>query len=134
MKVLGWVIRYFMVLRDNYFGSFTQFSTLTEYLDKRKRGEVGDPIEKKWRPEKVSMHRKDWIVLSNEAQTNILQVELTVMIRHGSLLLSAGLPGFEKHARMETAKDYGTSLYLTFPELQLDLRLHDYLMGKRPLR
>lgn len=54
MKTLGWAIRYFMVLRDNYFGSFTHFSTLTEYLEKRSRGEVGDPVEKKWRPEKVS--------------------------------------------------------------------------------
>ncbi|KAG8213869.1 hypothetical protein J3R82DRAFT_10613 [Butyriboletus roseoflavus] len=112
MKTLGWAIRYFMVLRDNYFGSFTHFSTLTEYLEKRSRGEVGDPIEKKWRPEK----------------TNMLQVELTLAVQHGSLLLPAGLPGFEKHASMATAKDTGTSLYLAFPELQIDFRLHDYFM------
>ncbi|KAF8554692.1 hypothetical protein OG21DRAFT_1508579 [Imleria badia] len=112
MKPLGWAIRYFMVLRDNYFGTFTHFSTLTEYLEKRSRGEVGDPVEKKWRPEK----------------TNMLQVELSLMVQHGSLLLSAGLPGFEKHAIMATANDIGTSLYLAFPELQLNLRLHDYFM------
>ena len=63
----------------------------------------------------------------------MLQVELTLMVQHGSLLLPAGLPGFEKHASMATAKDIGTSLYLAFPELQLDLRLHDYFMGKRQL-
>jgi hypothetical protein len=54
-KALGWSIRYFMVLRDNYFGSFTHFSTLNEYLEKRKKGlPVGDPIAQKYRPGKVS--------------------------------------------------------------------------------
>lgn len=64
----------------------------------------------------------------------MLQVELTLMVQHGSLLLPVGLPGFEKHASMATAKDIGTALYLAFPELQLDFRLHDYFMGKRQLR
>jgi hypothetical protein len=49
-KTLGWTIRYLMVMRDNYFGSFTNFSTLYEYLDKRKQGlPVGDPLELKYR-------------------------------------------------------------------------------------
>jgi len=60
----------------------------------------------------------------------MFQVGLTLMVQHGSLLLPAGLPGFEKHASMATTKDIGTSLYLAFPEAQLDLRLHDYFMGK----
>jgi hypothetical protein len=63
----------------------------------------------------------------------MLQVELTLMVQHGYFLLPAGLPGFEKHASMVTTKDIGTSLHLAFPELQLDLRLHDYFMGKRQL-
>jgi hypothetical protein len=49
-----------MVLRDNYFGSFTHFSTLTEYLDKRNNGQVGDPIEKKWRPDKVRAYYRGY--------------------------------------------------------------------------
>ncbi|KAF9241526.1 hypothetical protein BU15DRAFT_87119 [Melanogaster broomeanus] len=112
VKILGWAIRYFMVLRDNYFGSFTHFSTLTEFLDKHNRGEVGDPIEKKWRPEK----------------SNMLQVEISLMIQHGSLLLPAGLPGYEKYSSMTDPNDVGTSLLLKFPELQLDFRLHDCFM------
>lgn len=49
-KPLGWIIRYAMVLRDNYLGSFTNFSTLYEYLEKRKRGiAIGDPIASKYR-------------------------------------------------------------------------------------
>jgi len=54
-KALGWSIRYFMVMRDNYFGSFTHFSTLYEYLDKRRRGlPIGDPITQKYREGRVS--------------------------------------------------------------------------------
>lgn len=53
-KELGWSIRYFMVIKDNYLGSFTHFSTLYEYLDKRKRNlPLGDPIVAKYRPGKV---------------------------------------------------------------------------------
>ena len=53
-KAFGWTIRYFMILRDNYFGSFTHFSTLTEYLEKRKRGQpLGDPINLSYREGQV---------------------------------------------------------------------------------
>jgi len=53
-KALGWTIRYLMVMRDNYFGLFTNFSTLYEYLDKRRQGlPAGDPIELKYRPGQV---------------------------------------------------------------------------------
>jgi hypothetical protein len=56
MKVLGWTIRYFMVLRNNYLGSFTHFSTLSEYLEKRDKGlPIGDPIALKYRKGKVSV-------------------------------------------------------------------------------
>ena len=54
LKTFGWVIRHFMVLRDNYFGSFTQFCTLFEYIQKKDRGlPISDPTELKYRPEKV---------------------------------------------------------------------------------
>ncbi|KAG6911117.1 hypothetical protein DXG01_003857 [Tephrocybe rancida] len=52
-KNLGWSIRYFMVLKDNYLGSFTHFTTLFEYLDRRKRNQpLGDPLLSKYRPGK----------------------------------------------------------------------------------
>ena len=45
-----------MILRENYFGSFTHFSTLEEYLQKRERGlPVGDPIIEQYRPGSVSV-------------------------------------------------------------------------------
>jgi hypothetical protein len=56
-KMLGWSIRYFMVLRDNYFGSFTHFSTLYEYLEKRRQNlPPGDPVWAKYREGKVRVY------------------------------------------------------------------------------
>ena len=49
-KAFGWTIRYFMIMRDNYFGSFTHFCTLTEYLRGRKTGQpLGDPVHLQYR-------------------------------------------------------------------------------------
>lgn len=43
-----------MTVRDNYFGNFTHFSTLYEYVSKRKRNlPLGDPVEFKWVEGKV---------------------------------------------------------------------------------
>ncbi len=56
LKAIGWSIRYFMILRENYFGSFTHFSTLYEYLERRGRGlPPGDPDLDKYRPGTVRM-------------------------------------------------------------------------------
>jgi hypothetical protein len=52
---LGWAVRSFMVFQENYFGSFTHFSTIHEYLDRREHGRsVGDPVLEKYRPGSVS--------------------------------------------------------------------------------
>jgi hypothetical protein len=54
-KAWGWTIRHFMILRNNYFGSFTHFSTLYEYLEKRKQGlPLGDPVDLQYREGSVS--------------------------------------------------------------------------------
>ena len=39
-----------MIFQQNYFGNFTHFSTLREYLQKRGQGQIGDPIDQKYRP------------------------------------------------------------------------------------
>jgi hypothetical protein len=49
-KCLAWSIRHFMIFQQNYFGIFTHFSTLREYLQKRSQGQIGDPINLKYRP------------------------------------------------------------------------------------
>jgi hypothetical protein len=43
-----------MVLRENYFGLFTNFSTLSEYLARRRlKMPLGDPAPEKYQPGKV---------------------------------------------------------------------------------
>jgi hypothetical protein len=42
-----------MIVRDNYFGSFTNFTTREEYLDKKLQNAIGDPVELKYRKGKV---------------------------------------------------------------------------------
>lgn len=49
-KCLAWSIRHFMIFQQNYFGNFTHFLTLQEYLQKRCQGQIGDPIDLKYRP------------------------------------------------------------------------------------
>ncbi len=44
-----------MIIKDNYFGSFTHFSTLYEYLERKGRGlPPGDPVMDKYRKGHVS--------------------------------------------------------------------------------
>ncbi|KXN92475.1 Protein CSF1 [Leucoagaricus sp. SymC.cos] len=77
---LGWSIRYWMVLRDNYLGSFTNFSTLYEYIGRRRRNiPVGDPISLKYR----------------EGKNNMFQCTLSVSVIGGALVLPAGVLSIE---------------------------------------
>ncbi|EPQ57267.1 hypothetical protein GLOTRDRAFT_137631 [Gloeophyllum trabeum ATCC 11539] len=116
-KAFGWTVRHFMVFRDNYFGTFTHFSTLYEYLDKRKKGvQVGDPIELQYR----------------EGKSNMLQVQLQLGIDRGIIVAPAGLPGYERYdfdaPRGGTGGGLGSCVVLTIPTLQVQLRTHDYFM------
>ncbi|KAF7376210.1 hypothetical protein MSAN_00036100 [Mycena sanguinolenta] len=110
-KGLGWSIRYFMILQTNYFGSFTTFSTLFEYLEKRKKGVHGDPVLQQYRP----------------GQSNKLQVDLDVDLQNGLMVIPAGLPGYEGPVREHNA-GIGSCLLLDIPELQVHFRLHDFFM------
>ncbi|KAK7057149.1 hypothetical protein R3P38DRAFT_1162521 [Favolaschia claudopus] len=114
-KALGWSIRYFLILQTNYFGSFTTFSTLFEYLEKRKRGIQGDPVLQQYR----------------KGQSNMLQVELEVDLHNGLMVLPAGLPGYEGPVREESSTagaGIGSCVVLDIPELQVHFRLHDFFM------
>ncbi|KAF6761220.1 hypothetical protein DFP72DRAFT_34729 [Ephemerocybe angulata] len=118
LKALGWAIRYFMVLKDNYFGSFTHFSTLYEYLDNRKKNTpLGDPIMLKYRPGKH----------------NMLQVEMVLAAEDVLITLPAGLLGYQTSSTTPShqdaeAQDAGACLLLYTRSVQLDLRLHDFFM------
>ncbi|KAJ7647262.1 hypothetical protein FB45DRAFT_987066 [Roridomyces roridus] len=117
-KGLGWAIRHFMILQNNYFGSFTTFSTLFEHLENRKKGlPLGNPIAQQYR----------------KGQSNMLQVELEVDLQGGLMVIPAGLPGYEK-SDLGSINDplpnpgIGSCLLLDIPELQVHFRLHDYFM------
>ncbi|KAI0743929.1 hypothetical protein C8Q80DRAFT_1355680 [Daedaleopsis nitida] len=115
-KAFGWTIRYFMILRDNYFGSFTHFSTLTEYLSKRNRGDpLGDPMYLQYR----------------EGQSNAMQVTMGLEVDNGLMILPAGYPGYEQYNTEyahNSLEDLGPCLFLSLPSLQLHLRSNDYYM------
>ncbi|KAF8070507.1 hypothetical protein FPV67DRAFT_1756074, partial [Lyophyllum atratum] len=114
-KNVGWSIRYFMVLRDNYLGSFTHFSTLYEYLDRRKRNQpLGDPVLSKYRPGKA----------------NMLQVEIQLFVEHGTIIMPTGLLGCSSAPAANGGRDAGIGdcLIVTIPELQLQFRMHDHYM------
>lgn len=64
----------------------------------------------------------------------MLEVELAVLVQHGTIMMPAGLPGYERTCTSpddEALNDVGIGpgLLLSLPELQLYLRLHDYYMG-----
>ncbi|KAL1942384.1 hypothetical protein VTO73DRAFT_5986 [Trametes versicolor] len=115
-KTFGWTIRYLMILRDNYFGSFTHFSTLTEYLKKRESGQtLGDPIHLQYR----------------EGQSNAMQVVLGLDLKNGLMVLPVGYPGYEKYysgTEQTVPEDLGPCLMLSLPTLQVHLRANDYYM------
>ncbi|KAK1218471.1 Macrophage colony-stimulating factor 1 receptor [Marasmius sp. AFHP31] len=116
-KALGWSIRYLMIFRENYLGSFTHFSTLYEYLERKERGlPPGDPVLQKYR----------------KGKTNMLNVDLGVVLQNGMVLLPAGLPGHEisssAAAGSETSLGLGPCVVMSFPELQVYLRVHDHGM------
>ncbi|KII92575.1 hypothetical protein PLICRDRAFT_134291 [Plicaturopsis crispa FD-325 SS-3] len=116
-NAVGWSLRHFMVLRDNYLGSFTHFSTLFEYLDKRKRGiPVGDPVLLKYR----------------EGQSNVLHVELELDLVDSIMMMPGGIPGYESRNYTEKPDlddlPVGACVMLTFPGLQVHFRMHDFYM------
>lgn len=71
-RCMGWVLRRLFCVKDNYFGMFTQFRTMGEYLERfdENPSNVGDPVEEKYRPGRsdalsvnVSMDVRDSLIL-----------------------------------------------------------------------
>ncbi|EJD45633.1 hypothetical protein AURDEDRAFT_165486 [Auricularia subglabra TFB-10046 SS5] len=115
LKSFGWVIRHFMILKDNYFGAFTNQSTTHEYRHTKDSGRpVGDPVEAKFR----------------EGKSNIFEVVVDVQVTNALMVMPAGLTGSEGASAGNKADDLrmGHAVVLAIPELGLALRLHDYFM------
>lgn len=62
----------------------------------------------------------------------MMQVELSVLLEDGLLVMPAGIVGYERSctgAKDDDDAGIGAALVLTIPEIQVHLRLHDYFMG-----
>lgn len=126
-----------MSLRDNYLGSFTHFQTLAEYLDKRRNNlPIGDPITQKYRAGKVREFGEFKSSLTLHAQANMLQSEVTLRILNAEVWMPLCFIGADNSNRTlqpselrATSKTKNNFIVLSVPEIQLQLRLHDYYMG-----
>lgn len=107
-----------MVLRDNYFGAFTHFSTLNEFLAKKRRGQsIGDPVELQYRP----------------GTSNPIHVALSVDAENLLIILPAGLSGYDTMEIPHTrpgGTGIGPCVVATVPQLSVDLRTHEHFMGE----
>lgn len=101
-KALGWVVRRMFCVKDNYFGTFTQFSTMQEFLEKfdHSPDSVGDPIVEKYRP----------------GRSDSFAVNLTVNVRDSIVVMSDEIYGCDK------------GIAIPIPQLQLDLRNNEFQM------
>lgn len=99
---LGWVVRRLFCVKDNYFGGFTQFSTMQEFLEKfdHSPDSVGDPIMEKYRP----------------GRSDSFAVHLTVDVRDSLVFMSDTIYGCEK------------GIAIPVPQLQLDLKTNEFQM------
>ncbi len=98
----GFVIRYFLKIKDNYFGDDMRFKTLEEYQELlRTKREDGDPLSNPQPPHKKS---------------NDLDVILGVTADECSVILPANLYSPKNHTRIE------------IPTIAADLRFTNYYM------
>lgn len=62
-----------------------------------------------------------------------MQTELRLSVDSFTIMLPAGLPGYEKQYLLPNQDpmdvDLGKAVVLVIPDLELQLRLHDHLMG-----
>ncbi|KAL1842183.1 hypothetical protein VTJ49DRAFT_5870 [Mycothermus thermophilus] len=101
-QVHGFTVRYFMKVKDNYFGDDIHFKTLEEYQDvlRLKEENPGAELANKPPPKK----------------TNDLDVMLTIRADDPKILLPANLYSSQRHIQIDTAS------------LCLDLRFTNYYM------
>ncbi|QRV79612.1 fermentation-like protein [Ceratobasidium sp. AG-Ba] len=99
-KAFGWAVRHLMVIKENYFGMFTNFTTRNEFLNKLHEQSIGDPVRGKYR----------------EGKSNPFEVDLGVLVSDSLLALP------------QEVYDCQAGVVLEISDLQLMLRLHAYAM------
>ncbi|CAG8534527.1 10421_t:CDS:10, partial [Acaulospora colombiana] len=102
IKLFGFVIRYFIILQQNYFGIFINFMTLKEFLDKH------DP--------KRAEKSLNLLSEANKASVDPFEVYMTMIVEDGTIILPENLYNCNQSSTMH------------FHELQVDLRNLDVYM------
>ncbi|KAF8756875.1 fermentation associated protein [Rhizoctonia solani] len=101
-KAFGWAIRHLMVVKENYFGMFTNFTMRNEFFTKLHSQNLGDPVREKYR----------------EGQTNPFEIDMGLVVSDSLLVLP-----------QEVFDCQGATL-VRLPELQVILRSHEHAMGE----
>ncbi|KAI8143386.1 hypothetical protein BJV82DRAFT_92680 [Fennellomyces sp. T-0311] len=102
VKLFGTVIRYIMILRDNYVGQWINFSTIDEYRQRRQEPQKWQEMKKRQADAKPIQ--------------DPFEVYLLVDVQDGSLLLPENLYDCSQYSQLD------------FQELQLELRNLDIYM------
>ncbi|KAF6815435.1 fermentation associated protein [Colletotrichum sojae] len=107
VTLYGFLIRYFLVLKDNYLGDYIHFKTLEEYQELLRAKERNPDAELATRPP--------------PKKSNDLDVILCVKVDDPRIILPANLYSSERHIQLETA---GLSLDLRFTNYYMDLQVN----------
>ncbi|KAF4865791.1 Protein CSF1 [Colletotrichum siamense] len=107
ITLYGFLIRYFLVLKDNYLGDYIHFKTLEEYQELLRAKEINPDAELATRPP--------------PKKSNDLDVILCVKVDDPRILLPANLYSSQRHVQIETA---GLSLDLRFTNYYMDLQVN----------
>ncbi|KAL0077339.1 hypothetical protein J3Q64DRAFT_1665618 [Phycomyces blakesleeanus] len=102
VKLFGTVIRYLVILKENYFGRWVNFSTIEEYRQRRVKPEQWKEIRKKQADSKPIQ--------------DPLEVYILLKVQDGAFILPENLYDCTQYSQME------------FQELQLELRNLDIYM------
>lgn len=121
-KLFGTVIRYLIILRDNYVGAWVNFSTIDEYRQRRQNQREYLEMKKKQADAKVTMKfyiRGFGKIINSSFQPidDPFEAYILVDVQDGSLLLPENLYDCTQYSQMD------------FQELQVELRNLDIYMG-----
>ena len=116
------MIRYLIILRDNYVGNWINFTTIDEYRQRRQDPDKWLETKRKQAESKVSRINEFMQMSLMQCYTKPIQdpfeVYFLVDIQDGSLLLPENLYECSHYSQMD------------FQELQVELRNLDIYMGK----
>lgn len=118
---MGWVLRRLFAIKDNYFGSYTNFTTFSEFSERFVEDPklVGDRVDEKYRPGRVSYILSiRTLTAANSIQSDPFAVNLTVQVQQSRVILP------------ENIFDCLAGVIIPVPDFQMTLRSLDEFMGE----